>query len=257
MSRLGIDLSQWRNVIDEIEEHGCVALLKSKSYISPTNIAYHFAKDGLSSNDVHMLVNADSSTDAKAFFYWFTVDVRNGSHEVVMEHDYGDDGRYKTISPVEWMGIKGFLDAGNLLNAVDQAFPDQQNTFLNFAPEKIDSSTGIPSGKILGQVNSIFEDTESDGTYCVMTLAPYKNGTRFSDCSLDDSKNSPLRMPEVKKILSKMNPSRIVRVRYVDPLAFGPKAGQIIEVGIDHIEIDKRYGIFLRPSEDAKPKVIG
>lgn len=251
MERLGISLDQWRLLIDEIEEHGYIAILRSDRYLGPAEILSAFSTVALKDDDICMLKSRED-----VFFWWFAIDIYSQNDALVSEFDYGDDDRYKTISPVEWMGIKGFLDAGNLLDAISQAFEGQENAYLNFAPEKVDSASFLPLGKILGQVNNIFEQKESDGTYCVMTLAPYRNGSRFSDCSLEGMKNPPMRLPEAKKILSKVDPMRVVVVRYVDPLAFGPKAGQVVEVAIDHIEIDKKYGIFLRPREDVKPKII-
>lgn len=103
MKSLGIDIDNYRRLIDAIEEFGCVAVLKSKKYYGPPEIASFFSSVGLDADDVHMLssVNAkkheewgdfDSSIPANKakFFYWFYVHVRNEDNEVVMED--GDGG---------------------------------------------------------------------------------------------------------------------------------------------------------------------
>ena len=125
---------------------------------------------------------------------------------------------------------------------------------LSFAPEK------DGRGKILGQVNGIYKVVEDNGSYtqekCVMTLAPYKNGARQIDCSIPGHDGAPLRFNEVRKIMSSMPSSLVVVVRFKDPFAFGPKAGQVLDSTIGSIDIDQRYGIFLRPNEEHAPKVV-
>lgn len=98
MKVLGIELDQYRELIDEIEEHGCVAVLKSKTYYGPVEIAKFFSKVGLEQTDVHMLtsVNAkhykqwgdfDASIPKNKvkFFYWFRVQVVDEDGETMME----------------------------------------------------------------------------------------------------------------------------------------------------------------------------
>ena len=110
---------------------------------------------------------------------------------------------------------------------------------------------------MLGQVNNIFASEEQDGTYCVMTLAPYKNGSRTLDCSVAGNKNAPLKFDQIRKILASMNPNSVVKVRYKDPFAYGPKVGQVVDQVIGKISIDRAFGIFMRPAEDVKAKVVG
>ena len=99
MKVLGIEADQYRELIDEINEWGCIAVLKSKKYYGPIEIARFFARVGLEKSDVHMLtsVNAkhhktwgdfDASIPKNKvkFFYWFRVHVRNEDYEIVMEN---------------------------------------------------------------------------------------------------------------------------------------------------------------------------
>ena len=39
---------------------------------------------------------------------------------------------------------------------------------------------------------------------------------------------------------------RTVRIKHKDPFAFGPRAGRVVESYVDYIDIDKRYGVFIR-----------
>lgn len=165
--------------------------------------------------------------------------------------DAGSDGapdRFKQVDPVEYRGIRGFITVGDVLEAIDNAFAGQENAILNYGPE----------GKILGQVNCIFADKKSgeSGTCCVMTLAPYKNGRRSVDCSVAGNRNSPLDFDQIKKILATLDKNMTVKIRYKDPLAFGPKAGQVIEQLVGNITIDRIFGIFMRPAENAEPQVV-
>lgn len=77
------------------------------------------------------------------------------------------------------------MSVKDILDAMDNVFPGQENSVLNFSPE----------GKILGQVNCIFSDKLQNDykTFCVMTLSPYKNGRRYVDCSILGNKNPPLK----------------------------------------------------------------
>lgn len=110
---------------------------------------------------------------------------------------------------------------------------------------------GVP-GKIYGQVNDVFEE---DGL-CIMTLAPYKNGARFSDCSIPGHNGAPLRINELLQELSSIKPDVVVAIRYKDPMAFGPKTGQIIQAFAMYIQIDNVMGLFLRQDNNTEPKVV-
>jgi len=84
------------------------------------------------------------------------------------------------------------------LTAIDKVFPGQEKTVLNFAPE----TDGL--GKILGQVNgvhSVVDAEHNNQEKCIFTLAPYKNGSRSSNCSIDGIVGDPLRLPKIKELL--------------------------------------------------------
>lgn len=123
MKVLGIEVDQYRELIDEIEEWGCIAVLKSKQYYGPIEIARFFARVGLEESDVHMLtsVNAkryktlgdfdDSIPKNKVkFFYWFRVDVRNEDYETVMESQLNE----RKLSRSELNGFYRALEQGEL-----------------------------------------------------------------------------------------------------------------------------------------------
>jgi hypothetical protein len=73
-------------------------------------------------------------------------------------------------------------------------------------------------------INDIFLEKRDNGTYCILTLAPYKNGSRSMDCSVDKSK-SPMSLNNIYNVLSSLPSNIPILVRYKDPLAFGPKFG--------------------------------
>ena len=156
----------------------------------------------------------------------------------------------RTYVPDEWHGIKKLVTVGDFLDVIANIYSGQQNAYVCFAPER-DSGA-----KIFGQVNRAFEESESNGKHCIMTLAPYKNGSRIQDCSIDGMTSRPLHLSEIAKMMSNMDENSVLFVRYTDPQAYGPKAGQIIEQMIDEITFDQRYGIFLRPREDLAPTVV-
>lgn len=156
--------------------------------------------------------------------------------EMLTKYNQRIQERFREIAP-----DNGQVSVKDILDAIDNVFPGQENAVLNFSPE----------GKILGQVNCIFSDKQGYKTYCVMTLSPYKNGKRYIDCSIGN-KNPPMNFQYIKRILNTLNPSTVVKIRYADPLAFGPKAGQIVEQMVEKIVIDKYFGIFLRPNDESK-----
>lgn len=106
-------------------------------------------------------------------------------------------------------------------------------------------------GKIDGWVNQVLEEKRDGGACCILTLAPYKNGRRQSDCWISGPK-VPMHFEEMYSTL-KSNGSNAVYVRYKDPLDFVNKS--IVDVPLREIVIDKTYGIFLRPNADKKQKV--
>ncbi len=198
----------------------------------------------------------------EAIAYW-KKQLELGNYKKIDEDDSFDGGsmptnrrsRYQSVEPPTYFNFKSFATVKDLLRVVEEAPEHLANSPLNFAPEK------DGRGKILGQVNNVFTEVESRDKYqqpeefCVLTLAPYKNGMRMSDCSVGGDKRPPLPLPKVAEMLSKVSPTMVIAVRYRDPLAFGPRAGQVLEVGIDHIQIDSKLGLFIRPREDREPYV--
>lgn len=264
---LGIADEQLEEIEYELEDQQAVVILKSKKYYGAPEIAPYFAKFDLDPESIHYMrstnatkypawgdLDATIPPEKRNFLYWIRLDVLDENNDPALEETLTTDAsevgmeaeRYKQVNPAEWRGIKSFITVGDVLEAIDNVFPGQENSILNFGP----------SGKVFGQVNQIFEDKKADGTYCIMTLAPYKNGSRSCDCSVDGYVEPPLNLPEVKKILAGMSSKLIVGIRYKDPMAFGPKAGQVLEQTVDKIDIDKRFGVFMRPGEDIKSHVM-
>lgn len=98
MEVLGIEADQYKQLRDEIDEYGCIAVLKSKKYYGPGEIAQFFSTVSLKEDDVHMLTSTnaknykvwgdfDASIPEKKvkFFYWFRVYVENEDNERLME----------------------------------------------------------------------------------------------------------------------------------------------------------------------------
>lgn len=264
---LGIADDQLGRIEYELEDQQAVVILKSKKYYGAPEIAPHFSKFDLDPESIHYMnstnaakhpvwgdLDATIPPEKRNFLYWIRLDVLDENNDPALEEtlatDASEDGveakRYKQVNPIEWRGVRGFMSVGDVLEAIDNVFPGQENAILNFGPP----------GKMFGQANKVFEDKQADGTYCIMTLAPYKNGSRSCDCSIDGYVEPPLNLQEVKKILAGMSSKSIVSIRYKDPTAFGPKAGQVVEQTVDKIDIDKVFGVFMRPREDIKPRVM-
>ena len=123
MKVLGIESDQYRELIDEINDCGCIAVLKSKRDYGPIEIAKFFARVGLEERDVHTLtsVNAkhykiwgdfDASIPKNKvkFFYWFKVEVKNEDDEVVMESQLNE----RKLSRSELNGFYKALEQGEL-----------------------------------------------------------------------------------------------------------------------------------------------
>lgn len=269
MRVLGISPREFRRLSYELDDFQAIAILKSQKYYGAPEIAPYFSKFGIDSDAIHYLnsTNADKEEYSawgdldsripekkRMFFYWIPIDIVDEGddpvlQETVMAIDQDDEGnakRYKKIDPLVWKGIRSFITVGEVLEAMDNVFPGQENAILNFGPE----------GKIYGQINSIFEDKQRDGEYCIMTLAPYKNGRRSMDLSVNGVVNPPLKFDEIRNILRNMDPEEIIRIRYRDPFALGPNAGRVLEQTVDHIIIDKIYGVFMRPKTDIKPHIV-
>ena len=105
-------------------------------------------------------------------------------------------------------------------------------------------------------MNSVTAETTPFGKQCVMTLAPYKNGYRMKDGSLDGMKQEPLRLQQIKKLLSTMPSSAIVKVRYKDINSFNPTYKKVVDDVVSRIDDDSRYGIFMRRDDDLRPTIV-
>ena len=89
MEALGISYSQYRSLVDAVEEHGCVAVLKSSQPLSKHEVAQHFSRVGLHEDDIALLsqptAQAASAKKSYKSFCWFAVHVVNGDDAIVME----------------------------------------------------------------------------------------------------------------------------------------------------------------------------
>lgn len=101
-------------------------------------------------------------------------------------------------------------------------------------------------GEIYGQVNQVINDNGR----CVLTLAPYRNGRRSKNVSVDGCVDAPLRIPKIMQLLSSMPSNYEVVVKMKDPYGFGPSADVPIEKQIKIIDVDSVYGVFLRVDND-------
>ena len=102
LKRLGVNPDEFENLEKQLEYWGCVAILKSKTYYGAPEIASFFSKLGLEKSDVHYLTSIEASKhptwgdfdatippEKRKFFYWFRVNVRNESGDIVMEENEG------------------------------------------------------------------------------------------------------------------------------------------------------------------------
>ena len=262
MKILGIESDQYDKLVSDIELYGCIAILKSVKYYGAPEIASAFSSIGLKTDDVQYLNSVEAKKhkiwgdldntiplNKRKFFYWFIVSVEDVNGERIMENIDKISKRHTQINPIEYYGIRGFITVKDFIDAIDNVAKTQSNEVVNFAPE----NNG--NGKIYGQINDIFLEKQGDGTHCILTLAPYKNGSRSMDCSINKSKQ-PMTLVDIYNVLSHLPSNVVILVRYKDPLAFGPKFGQIVEIPIDNIDVDKFMGMFLRPTTSIKPKVV-
>lgn len=155
-----------------------------------------------------------------------------------LKSESADDAqdRYQYVKSGEFVVVE------DIRTTAEMASDKLKHAYLNF---------GVP-GKIYGQVNDVFEE---DGL-CIMTLAPYKNSSRQSDCSIPGHDGDPLRIDEILELIAQVRPDVVVAVRYKDPLAFGPRIGQIIQSFSMYVQIDNVMGLFLRKDNSSQPKVI-
>lgn len=240
----GISNIELDNLRSGISDYGCIALLKSTRFFMPDEIASMFSRYGLEADDIRSLKTKNTSTikpwekptiNDDLFIYWFPISVGGIDRDYISEDIEVVPGLYgskvKQITPISWRGISGFITANDLIDAIQNVWPGQENAIFNFGPE----------GEIYGQVNQVIDD----GTKCILTLAPYKNGRRMKDLSLD-CKDPPLTFKRLLPVLKKIDPDATVIIRMKNPIAFGPNAGKIVEQTVNKIDIDDRWGIFLR-----------
>lgn len=241
----GISKDEFDSLNSAVQDYGCIVLLKHSKYYGPSEVASFFSKVGLKASDVGFMKSKNASkypvwgdfdVRNKMFIYWFPVSIGGISGDYVNEEIEVVDGMYgskvKHITPITWRGIEGFIVASDLLQAIDNVWPGQENAPINFGP----------NGHIYGQVNNVI----SDGTKCILTLAPYKNGSRSRDLSYGGFREPALGLKSLKPLLRKVDPDATVFVRMKDPTAFGPNAGRAIQQVANGIDIDDKWGIFLR-----------
>ena len=124
------------------------------------------------------------------------------------------------------------LTVAELIEASRNLYDNQQNAPLN---------AGI-DGQIYGQVNNVIDDNGK----CILTLAPYKNGRRSKDLSVNGDRSPAISFDEIVKEVKSMPLHSEVVVKMKDPYGFGPKAAVPVEQEIEAFDIDSAYGLFLR-----------
>ena len=124
------------------------------------------------------------------------------------------------------------LTVAELIEASRNLYDNQQNAPLN---------AGI-DGEIYGQVNNVIDDNGK----CILTLAPYKNGRRSKDLSVNGDRSPAISFDEIVKEVKSMPLHSEVVVKMKDPYGFGPKAAVPVEQEIEAFDIDSAYGLFLR-----------
>ena len=260
----GIDDAQLNELREDLDAYGCIAILKTNKPIGSDHIAQCFSSVKLNKSDIKRLNSIearkhpdfgdlDSSipVNRRKFFYSFPVVVEDVDSNLVMEDSFEEflarqADRYSSIEHIEQHGTRGMITVKDFMHMFEKVPQKHKDAIVNFAP----------SDKIFGQVNDVFIDDTDDGRHCIFTLAPYRNGQRFKDCSINGNRHPPIMLSDICNSLKGISPSTVIKVRYTDPLAFGPKSGQIVDMPIDSITLDKLMGIFLRTSEDVEPTVV-
>lgn len=250
----GISKDEFDSLNSAVQDYGCIVLLKHSKYYGPSEVASFFSKVGLKADDVGYMKSKNASkypvwgdfdVRNKMFIYWFPVSVGGISSEYVNEDIEVVDGMYgskvKHITPITWRGIEGFIAVSDLLQAIGNVWPGQENALFNYGP----------NGHIYGQVNNVIDE----GTRCILTLAPYKNGSRSRDLSYGGFREPALGFKALKPLLSKVDPDATIYVRMKDPTAFGPNAGRSIQQPVNSIDIDDKWGVFLR-TDDKHQEVV-
>ena len=96
---LGFDSQRIRDLYDDIENWGCIAILKSKKYLGAPEIASFFSKVGLDSKSIHYLssktakdypvfgdLDARIPPEKRMYFYWFVVRLEDGDGGYVFDN---------------------------------------------------------------------------------------------------------------------------------------------------------------------------
>lgn len=243
----GIDDNSFGDLLDAVRDYSCLALLKSYTYLEDSKIASAFAKVGLKASDISLFKTRSVRDSGKdIFIYWFPVDVQSFGGNVVNEDVEELEGMYgskvKRITPASLHGINGLITVNDLVEAIDNAWPGQEDAVFNFGPNSY----------IYGQVNQAFDENGA----CILGLAPYKNGRRSRDLSINGVRDAALTFKQLKPILLKMSPDAAVFIRMKDPTGFGPNAGRIIQQPANYIDVDNKWGVFIR-TDDKHKEVVG
>lgn len=129
----------------------------------------------------------------------------------------------------------GPITAGDLAMLVHFRFKGLDYIVINVAT----------ANRIIGVVNDIFDDGNG---HCVMCVAPYKNGARFSNASIDSilgrDAREVLRVDKFQKIFENMNPELEVRVRC--KMGTGAHSTEIGDFLPFSAEMDSKHGMFVR-----------
>ena len=254
-TRFGISDDAIAALSHAVKDYSCVALLKSSTYLGTDEVASAFSKAGADADDINMLTSKNASKSPvwgdldvrnNLFIYWIPIDVESFSGTTVIDEEIEQfDGMYgskvKRVKPISFRGIDGFITAGDLIEAIENVWPGQENAVFNFGP----------NGHIYGQVNQVFDENG----LCILGLAPYKNGSRSRDLSINGIKDAPLAFKQLKPMLARMSPDATVFIRMRDPNGFGPNAGRIIQQPANSIDIDDKWGIFIR-TDDNQQEIV-
>ncbi len=123
MKNLGIESDQYDTLIQSIEQYGYIAILKSNKYYGAPEISLAFASVGLETNNVHYLKSIEAKKhkiwgdldntiplNKRKFFYWFNISIEDANGERIMENIDKLSKRHTQINPIEYYGIRGFIN---------------------------------------------------------------------------------------------------------------------------------------------------
>ena len=128
------------------------------------------------------------------------------------------------------------VTVAELCDIADALYDGQDNALLNVGRH----------GEIFGQVNQVLNDNGK----CVLTLAPYRNGSRSKNLSVDGCFDAPLKISKIMQLLNSIPSNAEVFVKMKDPYSFGPSANVPIKQQIKTIDVDSVYGVFLRVDDN-------